>query len=134
MAAHRLTTFTGIGSEGEPYPEWLRMLRKIRGCYVIRDKASKRVVYVGSSKSTLYGTITRHFQQWKRNQRWWSGAYGAGHDPGMTYPRGRSEVAVLVMEHGGDHLKAETGLIARYKPRDNLVEKPDGCDDCDAPF
>lgn len=133
-AAHKLTCYLDVGGEGDSYPEWLAILKNVRGCYVIRDRATKRVLYVGSSKHALYATVTRHFQQWRRNKKWWSGGYGAGHDPGMTYQRGRCDVAVLAMEPGGDYLGHEAKLIAKLKPRDNLIERPDGGEGEAAPF
>ena len=130
----RMTRFLPIGSEGDPYPEWLTVLKHVRGCYAIRDKRTKRVLYVGSSKHALYATTTRHFQQWKRDKKWWSKLYGAGHDPGVTYDRSAVEVAVHAMLPTGDYLGEESCLIAKYKPRDNLVERPDGSEQEDAPF
>jgi hypothetical protein len=120
-----------IGSAGDPWPAWLRALRGKCGAYAI--KSSGRIVYVGSSKARLYDTVTRHFQQWKRQKRWWKGAYGAGHDPGVTYERGRCEVAIMTCACG-DHLGLETMWIETLRPRDNLVEKPDGSELEDSPF
>jgi hypothetical protein len=124
-------SYRSLGSEGTEYPDWLTQLKKASGVYVIRDIPTDRVLYVGSSAGQLYGTITRHFQQWKRDKKWWSGAYGAGHDPGMTYRRGRVTVAVKITARGA-HLAEEGRLIERLSPRDNLVEHPDGSED--APF
>lgn len=101
------------------------MLKTARGAYAIRDAKTKEVLYVGSSRNSMYGTITRHVQTWKRNKRWWSGSYGAGHDPGMTYKRAKCQVAVYLTP-GGDHLAEEARLIELLKPRDNLVSHPDG--------
>ena len=50
------------------------------------------------------------------------------HDPGETYDRGSVEVAFAITS-GAEHLVAETLLIHRLKPRDNLVAKPAGDDD-----
>ena len=114
-----------IGGEGDRYPGWLRALALVSGAYAIRDASSHRVLYVGSSGGALYSTITRHFQQWKRAKQWWKGMRGAGHDPGLTYARGRCEVSVCVTRRG-DHLEAEAELIRVLKPRDNLALHPDG--------
>ena len=119
-------TWHNLGSEGELYPEWLAVLKSARGCYAIRNARSKRVLYVGSAKANLYATVTRHFQQWKRKKKWWSGQYGAGHDPGMTYDRATHQVAVIVLASNADHLKREAELIEELSPHDNLVERPDG--------
>lgn len=90
------------------------------------------MLYVGSSRSRLYDTITRHFQRWHRNKRFWKGLHGAGHDPGMTYPRAGHEVAILTTACG-DHLHVEAAWIDELAPRDNLVKAPDGELE-DAPF
>lgn len=38
------------------------------GVYLIKDKNSKRIVYIGISKSNLYKTLYRHFQAWNSKQ------------------------------------------------------------------
>jgi hypothetical protein len=119
-----------VGGEGDPWPAWLRALKSSCGVYAVRDASSGNVLYVGSSRARLYDTVTRHFQQWKRKKNWWKGLHGAGHDPGLVYQRGRCEVGVRTVACGTE-LDAEADLIARLKPRDNLVENPDGED---APF
>ena len=118
--------FHAVGSTLEAYPVWLTTLRGAKGCYIIRDKRTQKVLYVGSSRNRLYSTVTRHFQQWKRRKKWWSGSYGAGHDPGMTYPRERCEVGIIVLPAHVDQLAVEARMIARYKPHDNLIANPDG--------
>lgn len=126
LANPKFRHFRPIGAEGEPYPAWLRALRKARGAYVIRNARTKKILYVGSSKGSLYATVSRHFQQWRRNKKWWSGSYGhGGHDPGVTYRRGDSEVAIQELPDG-DHLALEAKLIQRLRPHDNLVENPNG--------
>lgn len=115
-----------MGSDGEPYPTLLRVLTRARGVYAIRDKASKKVLYVGSSANTLYSTISRHLQTWRRAKGFWRGQYSKAHDPGLTYKRASVEVAIEVMRKNADHLVREAELIAALKPRDNLVTHPDG--------
>lgn len=119
------SNWRSIGGEDEPYPGWLRALSLATGAYAIRDATSHRVLYVGSSSAALYSTITRHFQQWKRTKKFWRSMRGEGHDPGMTYARGRCEVSVCKTARG-EHTEAEAELIEALKPRDNLVEHPDG--------
>ncbi len=121
---HRLT-YHAIGSDGAPWPAWLRAYAKSCGAYVIRDKASRSVLYVGSSRARLYDTVTRHFQQWKRKKNWWKGMHGAGHDPGLVYRRSHCEVAIRLVSCG-EELEEEAALIAQLSPRDNLTEHPDG--------
>ena len=124
--------YHAIGGDGDPWPAWLRGYAKACGAYVIRDKSSKSVLYVGSSTARLYDTISRHFQTWGRQKRFWKEMRGKHHDPGMTYARGRCEVAVKLVSCGGERAE-EARLIARLKPRDNLTEHPDGELE-DAPF
>jgi hypothetical protein len=52
-----------VGSSGDRYPAWVRELDGKSGVYVIRDANSHDVLYVGSSSTRLYDTLTRHFQQ-----------------------------------------------------------------------
>lgn len=121
-----ILTYQAIVLDGEPWPVWLRKLKTRSGAYVIKEHGSDgRVVYVGSSGGALYDTITRHFQQWKRHKQWWKGLRGAGHDPGLTYGRTRHCVAVWFTARGA-HRAAESRLIARLRPCDNLVEHPGG--------
>jgi len=122
-----------IGSEGEPWPAWLRTTYK-RSCGVYAIKENGRVVYVGSSRQRLYDTITRHFQRWRRSKKFWRGQYGkggAGHDPGITYARAKCQIAVMTCACG-DELVQEARLIEKFRPRDNMVLNPDGLED--APF
>lgn len=134
-------TYQTIGHEGDPWPQWIRDLRTASGVYVIKQHGSDgAVVYVGSSEGRLYDTITRHFQQWKRSPKGrkkakynYAGA-GYGHDPGLTYQRGRHCVAVVETKKGEAKI-AEGNMIARVKPRDNLVANPGGVDHDDViPF
>lgn len=114
-------TYRTVGARGEAYPEWLRNLRGQSGVYVIRDAHSSEVLYVGESHSgRLYETITRHLQEWRRWKGFWRGQYAEGHDPGLTYPRNRVEVAVRVT-HPSDAIDEEARLIRRLAPRDNLL-------------
>ncbi|MCA9678090.1 MAG: hypothetical protein KC464_23895, partial [Myxococcales bacterium] len=120
-----------VGAPGEDYPAWVRALRDQSGVYVIRDRRSGEVLYVGESHTArLYQTLTRHLQGWRRWKGWWKGQYGEGHDPGLTYPRDRVEVAVRVT-HADDAIDEEARLIRRLAPRDNLLgqAEPD-----DVPF
>jgi hypothetical protein len=124
-SAPRTGAYLALGADGEPWPPWLTDLQDTSGAYVIRDAATRRPLYAGSAKNNLYSTITRHFQQWRRQKKWWKGQYGAGHDPGLVYDRSRCEVAIWVTAEER-RLEKETQLILRLHPRDNLVEHPDG--------
>lgn len=114
-------TYRPVGSPGEAYPQWVRDLKGKSGVYVIREDGE--TVYVGSSVGRLYDTLTRHFQTWRRWKGFWKGQYGEGHDPGLTYPRDRVEVAVRVTSPN-DALDEEARLIRRLRPRDNLLGQP----------
>jgi hypothetical protein len=114
-----------VGAPGEPYPHWVRALKGKSGVYVIRETqrdGSELIVYVGESHTDrLYHTLTRHFQTWRRSKKFWTGQYGGqGHDPGLTYPRNRVTVGVRVLPtHRA--IDEEARLIARLRPRDNLI-------------
>ncbi len=114
-------TFRSLGDRDEPYPAWLRALRGQSGVYVIRDRASREILYVGqSSTGRIFETLTRHVQGWRRWKGFWRGQFAEGHDPGMTYPRGDVEVAVGVTR-ATDAVVEEARLIRKLKPRDNLL-------------
>ena len=113
-----------VGATGERYPRWVRELDGKSGVYVIRDASSHDVLYVGSSSTRLYDTLTRHFQQWRRYKSFWKNQYAEGHDPGLTYDRARVEVAVR-MTSPADSLDEEARLIRRLSPRDNILGQPE---------
>jgi hypothetical protein len=124
--------YRAIGAHAEPYPEWVRALKEKAGVYVIRDAESREILYVGSSAGRLYDTLTRHFQTWRRWKGFWKGQYGEGHDPGLTYARDSVEVAVRLTSPAKS-LDEEMRLIARLKPRDNLIGQPEQADE-EIPF
>ena len=71
----------------------------------------------------LFQTITRHFQQWRRDKAWWSFQFGRAHDPGVTYPRGNVEVAVRVTP-ASRAIDTQGALMRRLQPRDNVISWP----------
>ena len=113
-------TYRPIGASGDPYPQWVRALKGKAGVYVIRELGGGDIVYVGSSAGSLYGTLTRHFQTWRRWKGFWRDQYGEGHDPGLTYARDSVEVAIRRTSPSAS-LNEEMRLIRRLKPRDNLI-------------
>lgn len=119
-----------LGASGEPYPGWVRELDGKSGVYVIRDAGSHETLYVGSSSTRLYDTLTRHFQQWRRYKGYWRGQYGEGHDPGLTYKRADVEVAVRLTAPS-EALDEEARMIRRLNPRDNILGQ---AEPEDAPF
>jgi hypothetical protein len=124
--------YRSVGATGEPYPDWVRALKGRAGVYVIRDQDSREILYVGSSTGRLYDTLTRHLQAWRRWKGFWRGQYGEGHDPGLTYDRASVEVATRVTSPA-KCLEEEMRLIARLKPRDNLIGQP-GATNEEVPF
>ena len=85
-------------------------------------------------KKNAEAVLTRHFQTWRRSKKFWSGQYGGqGHDPGLTYPRDRVTVAVRVLP-AHRAINEEARLIARLRPRDNLIGQPDAVAEDVVPF
>jgi hypothetical protein len=123
VARNASLTYRPLGDRGEPYPQWVRDLKEKSGAYIIRDRESHEIVYVGSSQGSLYETLTRHFQQWRRFKGFWRGQYAEGHDPGLTYDRNAVEVAVRITRRN-DALDEESRLIQRLRPRDNILGQP----------
>jgi len=115
-----------VGGRGEPYPDWVRDLKGKAGVYLIRDIDTHELLYVGSSATQLYATLTRHFQFWRRWKGHWKAQYATAgrHDPGVTYQRDRVEAAVRITSPS-DSLDEEARLIHRMRPRDNLIGQPD---------
>ncbi len=130
VAAHRNAglVYRPVGARGEPYPEWLRSIKGSSGVYVIRERdrdGDPVTVYVGESHSSrLYETLTRHFQEWRRWKGFWRDQYGEGHDPGLTYPRDKVDVAIKVTTSSAA-IDEEARLIRRLRPRDNLLGQPE---------
>jgi hypothetical protein len=120
-------TFEGVGKPTERYPRFVLATKGKSGVYVIRKRAglltAARVVYIGESHTgNLYGTLTRHFQQWRRGKRWWVGQFQpAQTDPGHTYDRGDHEVAVIVATPKRA-VTIQDELIRKLEPRDNALE------------
>lgn len=125
-------SYRPVGNTGERYPDWLHALKGKSGVYVIRERRANGrpvVVYVGQSNTgRLFETLTRHLQTWRRWKGFWAGQYAEGHDPGLTYDRARVEVAVRVTSPE-ESIDEEARLIARLRPRDNVIGQPD-----DVPF
>lgn len=128
--AHRNAglTYRAVGKSGERYPDWVHALKGKSGVYVIRERDAHGrgvVVYVGQSNTgRLFETMTRHLQTWRRWKGFWRGQYAEGHDPGLTYDRARVDVAVRVTSPS-ESIEEEARLIARLRPRDNLLGQPE---------
>lgn len=63
IARNAALVYRPVGAPNEPYPDWVRELRGKAGVYVIREISTREIVYVGSSTTQLYDTVTRHFQR-----------------------------------------------------------------------
>lgn len=81
---------------------------KKTGIYLIRDKKTKEILYVGMSKSCLYKAMYRHFQKWD-DYRFKRIVY---HD------RNRYQVRIILVNDGWVHY-TEVRLIKYIMPRDN---------------
>lgn len=98
----RDSDFFDVGKSGQRYPS--RFPDWIDGVYAIRDKRTKKILYVGESHSQrLYDTLRRHLTPTK-----WTGP---------TYPRRRVQVAYRA---SSDPERDEANLIAHYQPPDNI--------------
>lgn len=128
VARNASLVYRPIGASGASYPDWIRALKDKAGVYVIRDIETREIVYVGSSAGRLYDTVTRHFQRWRRYKGFWRGQYGEGHDPGLTYDRDAVEVATRITSPSKS-LDEEMRLIARLRPRDNLLGQPEAAEE-----
>ena len=51
------------------YPVWVRDLDKESGIYFIRDRITKKLLYIGRSESDLKVTLCRHFRSWGPDRR-----------------------------------------------------------------
>jgi hypothetical protein len=97
------------------FPGWLNELRTKSGAYVIRNKATHEILYVGESHTgRLAKTIKRHFYAWKD-------------DPARVhhvFARRSVEVATRVTPP--DKAKEEEkALIARLQPEKNVQGQVD---------
>lgn len=92
---------------GGDYPEWVRDLAGKSGVYLIKDRESGRLLYVGESHSgRLKKTLLRHFQAW------------TGRTAGKKYDRGAVAVAVI-MTTPAAAVARQDALILSLRPRDN---------------
>jgi len=109
---------------GGDYPEWVRDLTGKSGVYLIQDRESGRLLYIGESHSgRLKKTLLRHFQTW------------TGRTAGKKYDRGSVAVAVIVTTPAAA-VARQDALILSLRPRDNETgARPDlAADDDGDPF
>lgn len=82
------------------------------GVYMIKENG--RLVYIGHSKTQLYKTIMRHFQEWgserNRNRIYYFSHQADYRVKVYPYPPGEAELI-------------ECQLIQKYRPRDNTTQR-----------
>jgi hypothetical protein len=112
MSTAEVYPFTDVGEySGEPYPDWLRGLKRKSGVYLIRERESGDLAYIGESHTErLYSTLTRHLQDWAPH---WGTA-------SPTYRRGAVDVGVVVVPKS-HALYLQDELICALEPRDNRL-------------
>lgn len=89
-------------------------LKECCGVYMIRSEQNGEIVYIGHSKSSVYKTMFRHFQEWDDPSQ-----YRATYSPGGGY-------RVRIIPTRKDRAdKLERYLIRRIKPRDAKQKYPD---------
>ena len=91
------------------WPRFVQDLRGASGIYVIRERDSGRVLYVGESHTgRLKKTLLRHFQTW------------SGKTAGPTYARNAVEIAVEALPAAAA-VNRQNYLIDTLRPRDNRI-------------
>lgn len=84
----------------------------ISGVYAIRDRRTKKVLYVGESHTgRLRKTLLRHFQRWRL--------------PNDAYSAPAVEVCWQRARTLKGALKAQARWIAELRPRDNEIRQPE---------
>jgi hypothetical protein len=104
---------------------WVQPLQGETGVYLIRDKNTREVLYVGEShraKQGLLKTLRRHFWQW------------SGPTAGPTYSPHRAEVAYELTGPGEAATSRQFELIRKLEPRDNVQNGRSLPDASDVPF
>ena len=75
------------------------------GVYIIKDKKTNKILYVGGSSNNLYRTMYRHFQSWTDKQK------------RATYSKFGTKVKVILCSPQKAH-SLEIQLTKKLKPRD----------------
>lgn len=91
----------------------LKVSTNASGVYFIKDKETGEIVYIGYSKSSLYKTIYRHFQEWTDSSR--------RRKKRFTYPKFGYSVRIIYTTTERAWL-LEKYLILKMKPRDNNLK------------
>ncbi len=101
--------------EGRAVAEWVKALKGKSGVYLVREPGFLgEVLYCGESHTgRLYATLLRHFQHW------------TGPTAGPTFPVSKVEVAVI-RTPAAKAIELQNAVIAEYRPKFNIAEKPKG--------
>jgi hypothetical protein len=100
--------------------EWVSKIGNRSGVYIIRDKRSKKVLYVGESHTgRLRKTMLRHFQFW------------SGFTSGKTYSKESVEVAIRYTPPPSA-VSCQDNFICKLNARDNEIRT--ACPSNDDPF
>lgn len=94
--------------------------KKYAGIYFIRDRKTKELLYIGSSKTNIRNTLYRHFQRWN-DKRFWEEerGYRVSH---TTYKKHTIDVKLLVTYDGTAAFRLEKYFILKLNPRDNRLK------------
>ncbi len=100
---------------GRAVAAWVSELKGKSGVYVIREPGFfGEVLYLGESHTNrLYSTLLRHFQKW------------SGKTAGPTFSVSKVEVAVVRCP-AARAIDLQNAMIAEYRPKLNIAEKPKG--------
>ena len=80
---------------------------KQSGVYLIKDSGNNKVVYCGHSKTQLYKTIYRHFQQWNDRQQ-----------ERIVFDKKGFQIRIILCTPS-QCIRLETYLINKLKPKYN---------------
>jgi hypothetical protein len=100
--------------------------RKKAGAYLIREKGSKEILYVGSSKTDIYKAGMRHFYPYN-DARQWLGELFLFNDryQRRVYfdPDKRTYEIRFVVSHPKNAEILEAALIQKYNPAENEIRE-----------
>jgi excinuclease UvrABC nuclease subunit len=101
--------------EGSAVAGWVKQLKGKSGVYVVRERGFfGEVLYCGESHTgRLNTTLLRHFQHW------------TGKTAGVTFAVSKVEVAVVRCP-AARAIDLQNAMIAEYRPKHNVAEKPKG--------
>lgn len=81
--------------------------KNVSGVYLIKNKSTGKIVYVGSSRTQLKKTIFRHFQKWEENG-----------EKRKTYPKFGYKIRIILSSPSQAE-RLERYFIAKLNPKDN---------------